>query len=138
LRRAMNFFKYPRYHSNCGFIRHSWNPTIPMHLRSNHGEVLLSLSLSSPRLGSYNANLPPTACTDRRFSEGVSSAPSSSKSFLYIGYFITGSQICQQFLEFISLNFAAYCLGQFVFKHNHSRILVRSGMGFNIILDFLL
>ena len=72
----------PRYHSNCGFHRHSWTPTGPMPLRGSHGKVLLAPLLSSFRLWSYSWRALPTACTNRRVSDSRVPVALSFKAFI--------------------------------------------------------
>ena len=72
----------PRYHSNCGFHRHSWTPSGPMPLRGSHGKVLLAPSLSSFRLWSYSFRALPAACTNRRVSECRVPVALSFKAFM--------------------------------------------------------
>ena len=60
--------KYPRYHSNCGLLRHSWTPSGPLPLRGWFGKALLARLLSSFRLGSDSDQVLPAARTTRRVS----------------------------------------------------------------------
>ena len=93
--------------------------------------------LSSPRLGSYKHTSMLAAYTKRRLSESTKRYALFVKAFhLNINIIYQHILFVNCFLQFISLNFSAYCFWKLISEHDDSRIFIRCGMLFDIILNF--